>query len=79
MDSNGNNPGIIKASVRLLLRLIEVNPILFGGFVAGIVVNVSEKGQRWGDMLAGTYVIASEHHLKLKDEIQGYGTKWRFI
>ncbi len=58
IDRNGNKPSFIKSIIRTLLRLIEVNPFLAGGIPAGLVVLFSKKGQRIGDMLAGTYVTS---------------------
>jgi uncharacterized RDD family membrane protein YckC len=57
VDSSGNVPGIWKAVLRTVPRIIEVNPLLVGGLIAGIAVAVSENRQRLGDMLAGTYVV----------------------
>jgi uncharacterized RDD family membrane protein YckC len=57
VDETGRPPGIWKAVLRTLLRLIEVNPFLLGGIPAGIAVAVSEKRQRLGDMVAQTYVV----------------------
>lgn len=57
VDETGRPPGIWKAVLRTLLRLIEVNPFLLGGIPAGIAVAMSEKRQRLGDMVAQTYVV----------------------
>ncbi len=57
VDALARPPGFAKASVRTLLRLIEVNPIVAGGLPAGIVALFSPTKQRLGDMLAGTYVL----------------------
>lgn len=57
VDKDGNMPGITKASLRTLLRGVEVNPLLLGGVPAGIIVLLSKKRQRLGDLLAETYVI----------------------
>ncbi len=57
VDQMGRPPGIGRAILRTLLRLIEVNPFLIGGLPAAIVVACNEKRQRLGDMAAGTYVI----------------------
>ena len=66
VDAKGQKPGLLRALVRMLLRLIEVNPIIFGGIPAGIVVWLSDTRQRLGDMLAGTYVLysADVRHLR---------------
>ena len=57
VDAAGNLPGFQKALLRTLLRLVEVNPFLFGGIPAGIAVLTSKKRQRLGDMVAGTFVL----------------------
>lgn len=57
IDLNCKTPGFIKAIIRGLLRIIEVNPFLAGGAPAGIVVLLSKNRQRLGDMLAKTYVV----------------------
>ena len=60
VDSKGRVPGIGKAIVRTLARLIEVNPFLAGGVPAGIAVLATPNHQRIGDLLAGTFVIKNE-------------------
>jgi uncharacterized RDD family membrane protein YckC len=57
VDSHGRIPGIAKASIRFLLRFVEVNPFLLGGLPAAVVVWCSRDHQRLGDMAAGTYVL----------------------
>ena len=41
---------------RTILRIIEVNPLVCGAIPAGIAILRSKKGQRLGDMIAGTVV-----------------------
>jgi uncharacterized RDD family membrane protein YckC len=53
-------PGVLKASLRTLTRLIEVNPLLAGGLPAAICVICTKKKQRLGDMLAQTYVVLAQ-------------------
>jgi uncharacterized RDD family membrane protein YckC len=48
------------ALIRSVLRIVEVNPVLFGGFPAGLVVMSSARKQRLGDMLAGTIVVSDK-------------------
>ena len=48
------------ALIRGTLRILEVNPLLFGGIPAGLVVISSERKQRIGDMLAGTVVVSDK-------------------
>ena len=57
VDEAGRLPGIKKAVIRTLARLIEVNPLLLGGIPAGIIVLVNKKRQRLGDIAAGTFVL----------------------
>lgn len=59
VDYAGNAPGFLRAFVRAILRLFEVNPFLLGGLPAGIVALISKHKQRLGDMLAGTLVVYS--------------------
>jgi uncharacterized RDD family membrane protein YckC len=58
VDKSGRPPGAVKAIVRTLLRLLEVNPLLLGGIPAGIAVLATKRKQRLGDMAAGTYVLS---------------------
>ncbi len=60
VDRNLNPPGIGRGLVRTLCRLVEVNPFLLGGVPAGIIVLVSPRKQRLGDILADTYVLKRE-------------------
>jgi uncharacterized RDD family membrane protein YckC len=57
VDGAGRAPGILKAGLRTVTRLVEVNPLLLGGLPAGIAVVMSRRRQRLGDMLARTYVV----------------------
>jgi uncharacterized RDD family membrane protein YckC len=61
IDRDGRAPGMAKALVRTLLRLVEVNPVLIGGLPAGIALLVTLRHQRLGDLLAGTYVVPKKH------------------
>jgi len=60
VDSNGCKPSFMQGVVRTAFRVLEVNPLILGGVPAGIVAAMSSKGQRLGDMLAGTYVVYKE-------------------
>lgn len=61
VDERGLRPGLTKATIRTLTRIVEVNPIFLGGVPAGFIAwQVSKSHQRLGDMLAGTYVIKTE-------------------
>ena len=48
------------ALIRGSLRIFEANPLLFGGFPAGLVVIASQRKQRIGDLLAGTVVVSDK-------------------
>jgi uncharacterized RDD family membrane protein YckC len=53
--------------LRWLLRIIDMR--LFGGAVALIAILINGKGQRVGDMAAGTTVIKMKQKVKLTDTI----------
>ncbi len=57
---NGNRCDWKAALIRGILRLVEVNPILFGGLPAGLIIISSERKQRLGDILAGTVVVSDK-------------------
>jgi uncharacterized RDD family membrane protein YckC len=57
VDDQGQAPGMGKAAVRTMARLLEVNPFLLGGLPAGIVSMNTKAHQRIGDLWAGTYVV----------------------
>lgn len=57
VDKNGRAPGIGRAALRTVLRLLEVNPILLGGVPAGIAVLCTKRKQRLGGLVADTYVL----------------------
>ena len=59
---NGSRCTLRSAMLRTLLRVIEVNPILFGALPAGIMLLVTKRKQRLGDLLAGTVVISNKIH-----------------
>lgn len=65
VNATGGKPSWGQSIVRTLFRLIEVNPLLFGGIPAGIVVMLSSKRQRLGDMVAGTYVLKDVDALQI--------------
>lgn len=60
VDAAGGKPGVKRALLRTLVRLVEVNPFLLGGIPAGIAVMTSRKRQRLGDAAAGTFVLKTE-------------------
>jgi len=57
---DGSRCTLRSAMLRTLLRVIEVNPILFGALPAGIALLITERKQRLGDLLAGTVVISNK-------------------
>ena len=46
-----------QALIRSLLRVVEVNPLLFGALPAAAAMFFSKRRQRIGDRLAGTVVV----------------------
>jgi uncharacterized RDD family membrane protein YckC len=57
---NGRRCDWKAASIRGGMRIIEVNPLLFGGIPAGLVLISSSRKQRLGDILAGTLVVSDK-------------------
>ena len=72
VNATGEKPGIGRAFLRTLLRLVEVNPLLFGGVPAGLVAMSSRTRQRLGDVAAKTYVLKSEHVPLLGANVQSF-------
>lgn len=68
---NGEPCGWRAASIRTLLRIVETNPILFGGLPAGLMVLFTKRRQRLGDWLAGTVVVSSKSVAQLRQVEQG--------
>ena len=60
LQLDGSRCKLMSAMLRTLLRVIEVNPILLGALPAGIVLLVTKRKQRLGDLLAGTVVISNK-------------------
>ena len=71
VDKAGSPPGYLRNLVRTLMRVIEVNPGLLGGVIAGIVCLVTQRSQRLGDIMTGTYVVPlgllKQFHLNHQD------------
>ena len=55
---DGSRCDFTGALIRGFLRIFEVNPLLFGGLPAGLVIIFSQRKQRIGDLLAGTVVVS---------------------
>jgi uncharacterized RDD family membrane protein YckC len=59
VDATGRTPEFSRILMRTWPRIFEVNPLLLGGLPAAIIVNRSRWKQRWGDVLAGTFVLTN--------------------
>lgn len=66
---DGSQPSVGDYVLRWLLRPIETNLAIFYGLVGIVSISFSKKGQRLGDMLAGTTVISLKRDLSLRDTI----------
>ncbi len=64
---DGTQAGFGAYLLRWLLRIIDTR--IFSGGVALIAILVNGKGQRIGDMAAGTTVIKLKHKIKIADTI----------
>ncbi|HEY0766141.1 MAG TPA: RDD family protein [Pyrinomonadaceae bacterium] len=56
-DIEGGKCSPKQTFIRTLTRILEANPVLFGGLPAALLVATSVKHQRMGDSLAGTVVV----------------------
>lgn len=54
---NGERCRVHQIGIRTLMRFLEVNPVLLGAIPAGIAIWCTDRGQRIGDILAGTVVV----------------------
>ena len=64
---NGTQANFGAYLLRWLLRIIDTR--LFGGAIALIAILINGKGQRIGDMAAGTTVIKTKQKVQLSDTI----------
>jgi len=55
---DGSECGWGAAALRTFTRMIEVNPVLLGALPGGLVVALSKRHQRLGDMLSKSVVVA---------------------
>lgn len=60
VDPSGARCGWRRALVRTLIRVVEANPLLFGGLPAGLAILASKRNQRLGDLAAGTLVVSAK-------------------
>jgi uncharacterized RDD family membrane protein YckC len=49
-----------QAVIRGLLRVLDANPLFFGGLPAVAIVLLTRRNQRLGDLLAGTVVVRTK-------------------
>ncbi len=56
VNERGENPGIGAALIRNLLRIVDFLPLFY--LLGMILVATSQRKQRLGDRVAGTYVVA---------------------
>ncbi len=64
---DGSKPGFGSYFVRWMLRIVDIS--LFGGSVALVTILLNGKGQRLGDMAAGTTVISEKEKVRLSDTL----------
>lgn len=64
---DGSKPGFGSYFVRWIMRLVDIS--LTSGGIAIVAILMSDKGQRLGDMAAGTTVISQKKKANLKQTI----------
>jgi len=60
VDEFGGRPRIDRAAIRAIAGLLECNPLLAGGLPAAVIIWFSPTRQRWGDLLARTFVLRAQ-------------------
>lgn len=68
VKTDGSPPNVSNYLLRWIFKLIE-GPALFYGAVAIAAIAFSPRGQRFGDMIAGTTVIKIDRKVSLADTI----------
>lgn len=66
---DGSQPGLGDYLLRWIMRPVETNVAVFYGLVGIISISFSGKGQRLGDLLAGTTVVSLKQDVSLQDTI----------
>ncbi len=64
---DGSKPGFGSFFVRWIMRIIDIS--ITSGGIAVVSILMTEKGQRLGDMAAGTTVITERKRVKLSDNL----------
>jgi uncharacterized RDD family membrane protein YckC len=64
---DGNQPNIGQYLIRWIFRIVD--DMLSSGIVAIVTISLSQKGQRVGDMLAGTTVVRTSRRTQIEDTI----------
>lgn len=64
---DGSKPTFSSYLLRWMLRLIDIS--LASGSVALLTILLNGKGQRLGDMAAGTTVITEKNHISIEDTL----------
>jgi uncharacterized RDD family membrane protein YckC len=64
---DGKELSVGNCLLRWILRPVDI--LISGGGVAAITIGMSEKGQRLGDMAAGTTVVKAKNEMVLDDTI----------
>ncbi|AZK45269.1 RDD family protein [Paenibacillus lentus] len=59
VDQDGAAPGLLKAFIRTLFRVMDSNPLLLAGLPAALGIVMTERRQRLGDLAARTYVVSA--------------------
>ncbi len=66
---DGGPPNLGNFVLRWVFRLLETNPAIFYGATSLASIAFTKRGQRLGDMIAGTTVIKLERKVSLSDTV----------
>ena len=64
---DGSKPGFGSFFVRWIMRIVDIS--LMSGSIAVVTILLNEKGQRLGDMAAGTTIISEKKKARLSDTL----------
>lgn len=64
---DGSKPGFGSYFVRWIMRIVDIS--LMSGALATVTILLNERGQRLGDMAAGTTVISEKKNARLSDTL----------
>ena len=60
VNQAGRPPGLVRAGIRTLVRVIDINPLVLAALPGVVAMSLSKDRQRLGDYAAQTFVVPTE-------------------